>query len=57
MESSSAIEVSYGAQKLSGVVPNLHKLLSPVVDVAFDIQSDHGNVNLQQVQISSSGLW
>ena len=56
MESSTAIGVSYCVQKLSGVVANLHKLLSPVVGVAFDMQSDHGDVNLQQVQTSSSGL-
>jgi len=57
MESSSAIEVGYGVQKLSGVIPNLHKLLSPVVDVAFDMQVDHGDVNLKLVKTSSSGLW
>ena len=46
MEKSSATEVGYGVMKLSAIIPNIHKLLSPVVDVAFDMQADHGDVNL-----------
>ena len=46
IENDSAIEVGYAVKKLSGVIPNMHKLLSPVVDVAFDMQSDHGDVYL-----------
>ena len=57
MEKSSAIEVGYGVKKLRAVIPNIHKLLSPVVDVAFDMQADHGDVNLQQVKTSAAGLW
>ena len=57
MESSSAIEIDYAVQNLSCVIPNLHKLLSPVVDVAFEMQVDHGDFNLKKVQTSSSGIW
>ena len=57
MESSSANEVGYAVKNLSGVVPNLHKLLSPVVDVAFNMQATHGDLNIQKVQTASSGLW
>ena len=57
MEKLSATEVGYGVMKLSAIIPNIHKLLSPVVDVAFNMQAEHGDVNLQQVETSASGLW
>ena len=57
MESLSANVVHHAVQDLSNITPNLHKLLSPVVDVAFKIQVDHGDLNLKQVKTSSSSLW
>ena len=50
MESSSTIEIYYAAQNLSDVIPNIHKLLFLVVDVTFEIQEDHGDFNLKNVQ-------
>ena len=57
MESASATKVDCAVQNLSGVIPNLNKLLSPVVGVAFNMQPKHGGINLKKIKTTSSGLW
>ena len=57
MESASATEVDCAVQNLSGVIPSPNKLLSIVVDVAFNMQSKHYDINLKKIKTTSSGLW
>lgn len=39
------------------VIPNVHRLMSPVIEVAYNIQATHDNINLKRVDTISSGLW
>ena len=57
MEENAAIEVVTAVKGLWGIIPNIHMLISPVVDVAYNIQSKHENINLQIVQKTRPGLW
>ena len=57
MESASATEVDCAVQNLSGVIPNINKLLSSVVDVAFKMQSKNGDISLKKIKTTSSSLW
>ena len=50
MESSTANEVDKSVTNLSGIVPNLHKLLSPVLNVDYNIRATHGDFNFKKVQ-------
>lgn len=42
---------------LGGIIPNVHRLTSPLVDVAYNIQATYVNINLQRVETKYSGLW
>ena len=57
MEENAAIEVGTAVKDFSGIIPNIHILISPVVDVAYNIQSKHGDINPQRLQTTPSGLW
>ena len=43
-------------ETIGGAVCNITKLISPVLDVAFKIQSSIGSVNLKEVATTSSGM-
>ena len=53
----SANEVKTVVKDLGGIIPNVHRLISQVVDVAYNMQATCGSVNLQRVETTSSGLW
>ena len=36
---------------------NIDKLLSPVINTAFEMQSEHGDVNLKATKTKQSGIW
>ena len=57
MELASADEVNIVVTHLGEVTPNVHRLISTVVDVAYNIQATYGSVNLQRVETASSGIW
>lgn len=57
MEDIAGNEVKVAVKNIGCIIPNVHKLISPVVDVAYDMQDSHGSVNLTNVNTSSSGLW
>lgn len=56
MEMVSANEIGIAVNELGGIIPNIHRLISPDVDVAYDMQATHGNVNIQIVKILISGF-
>ena len=44
-------------ETIGGAVCNITKFISPVLDVAFKMQSNIGSVNLKEVATTSSGMW
>ena len=50
-------ELELGILYLSTLIPNLKLYIAPVLSVANEIQNDIGNVNIKQLECSSSGLW
>ena len=56
IENSSANEIEIAVKGLSQVIYNVHMLISLVVNVAFNMQGIHGDINLKSVKTTSSGL-
>ena len=52
-----AQELGVGIDGLSKLIPKLASLIAPVINTAFNLQGDKGNVNLKCVPASTSGLW
>ena len=57
MEVACSKEVVTAVTDLGGILPNVHRLISPVVDIAYNIHATYGSVNLQRVETASSGSW
>ena len=57
IENSSANEIEIAVKGLSQVNYNVHMLISLVVNVAFNMQGIHGDINLKSVKTTSSSLW
>ena len=52
-----ANEVIRAVDSMKGVFPNIHRLISPMIDNAFLLQDDIGDINLKQVETTEVGLW
>ena len=55
LETPSASEVDKAIKNL-GIIPNVHRLVSSVVGVAYNIQATHGDTHLKRVETISAGL-
>ena len=44
-------------QTLKSYIRNIPKLISPVIDVAYGMQKEHGDVNLKATKERESGIW
>ena len=42
---------------MSKHIPNIQQLISPVLDVAFQMQKQYGDVNFKEVELSELGIW
>ena len=51
------MELRYGIENLSRHIPNIKHLISPVLDVAFKMQSERSDVNVKEVELSDIGIW
>jgi len=52
-----ASHISESVLGMENVIRNISKLLSPVIDTAFEMQKDYGQVGLKDVESSESGMW
>ena len=52
-----AHELGAAMDSLSGRLHNLKDLISPILDVAYKVQRQKGNINLRNVQSIDYGLW
>ena len=57
MEKEFSEDIRYGISNLSKHLPNIKHLISPVLDIAFQMQKEYGDVNLQEVELSELGIW
>ena len=57
IEELSQMEMQLSVKQLSIHLPILHKLLSPVVSIANEMQSDIGTINLKETTASDEGIW
>ena len=51
-----SLEIRYGIQNLSKHIPNIKQLISPVLDVAYKMQKQYGDVNMKEVELSEIGI-
>ena len=42
---------------LKSYIRNIPRLISPVIDTAYEMQQDHGDVNLKAMNSKESGIW
>ena len=56
IETMIASELDNAVQSFEKHSRNIKNLLSPVIDVAYKLPMDIGNINLKKVSTSSSGL-
>ena len=52
-----ASHISESVLGMENVIRNISKLLSPVIDTAFEMQKYYGQVGLKDVKSSESGIW
>ena len=57
LEELSQMEMQCGIANLSNYIPLLPKLISPIIDVAFNLQQSQGDILLKEITGSKDGLW
>ena len=57
MEAACSKEVATAVKDLAEIIHNVHRLISPVVDIAYNMQATYGSATLHRVETASSGLW
>ena len=51
-----SVELKIAVENLSTIIPNLKMLIAPVLDVAYDLQDEHGNIGMKRTTIGR-GIW
>lgn len=57
IDNMTAIEVKYPVNVMKLVLPNITKLISPVLEVAYNTQYSLGDITLKKVCGSNNGVW
>ena len=57
IEELSVMEMQMGINQLQKYIPILPQLISPLIAIAFRLQNELGDINLQQTSASNNGLW
>ena len=52
-----AVEIKDGVSQLSQILPNIRKLISPALRVAYDMQNSLGDINFNCVTTSEVRMW
>ena len=52
-----ATEVIRAVNGFKITLPQIHKLISPIIDSSFELQKKIGSINLKEVETSKVGLW
>ena len=47
----------YGVDNIAKHLPIVKELISPMIDVAYEIQGVDGDINLKEVCLKNSGIW
>ena len=50
-------EIASSFRNIKRIIPNITELTSTVVDVAYEMQQNHGNVNLRKDSVNVDGVW
>ena len=53
----SSHELGAGINSLSGWIPNIDDIISPVIDAAYHQQSCRRTVNLKRIEAAQHGVW
>ena len=56
LENYVALELDNAVNSFSRYLRHIHSLLSPIIDTAHSLQAEWGNINLEKVETSSSGI-
>ena len=51
------MEMQCGIANLSNYIPLLPRLISPIIDIAFNLQQSQGYILLKEITGSKDGLW
>ena len=51
-----SVELKIAVENLSTIIPNLKMLIAPVLDVAYDLQDEYGNIGMKRTTIGR-GIW
>ena len=52
-----SLEIKVCCNIMGRLLPNIRSVISPVIDTAFEIQNEVGDINLQPVSSSKNGCW
>ena len=50
-------EIQKGMKILGKYIRNITQLISPILDISYNMQKKYGNINFKDVQTSSIGMW
>lgn len=52
-----SLEIKVCCNIMGRLLPNIRSVISPVIDTAFEIQNEVGDINLQPISSSKNGCW
>ena len=52
-----ATAITEGISCLKKIIPNISNLISPIIQVAYNMQNEIGSVNLKKMSTSENGIW
>ena len=52
-----ATAITEGISCLKKIIPNISNLISPIIQVAYNMQNKIGSVNLKKITTSENGIW
>ena len=56
LENIIAVEIRGALDSFSSIIPNIKMLMSPILDIAYDLQDEYGDINLKTT-LQGSGSW
>ena len=57
IDNTTDVEVNYAVDTMKRMSPNIKNLVSPVLDVAYDVQFSVGGINRQKISGTDDGVW
>ena len=57
IEELSQMELQTGIRHIEKMIPIISSLTSPIINTAYNMQNEIGDINLKQMSASNDGLW